>query len=204
MFAVQIIAMRVFVERSHMTNSAPESDNTELDADTVKYIRLSRGELAIVDASDYEYLNHWKWYLSNTGYVVRIIGKYETQKTVYMHKQVVPSDAPFQTDHANQNKLDNRRTNLRIATEGQNRVNVPIRPNNKSGYVGVRRDYTCKSTWIVQLGYGATRFVRRYHSLEEAIDARDKEAAKRYGDFAVLNRPRYEQNRLAELKKGDL
>ncbi len=44
---------------------------------------------------------------------------------------------PEQIDHINGNRDDNRRCNLRAATESQNKCNTPRRRNNCCGYKGV-------------------------------------------------------------------
>ena len=61
-------------------------------------------------------------------YVVRSSWKL----THYLHREVLgltPGDG-LETDHRNGDRLDNRRSNLRVATRAQNAQNVPAR----SGY----------------------------------------------------------------------
>lgn len=80
---------------------------------------------ALVDAADALRLRRHRWTLSSKGYVVR----YEKRdgKTVCfaLHREVlglVPGDGKM-GDHENGNKLDNRRSNLRVANAGQNARN---------------------------------------------------------------------------------
>lgn len=88
---------------------------------------------AIVDDEDYEWLNRWRWCFSH-GYAARRLPS--NGPIVYMHKQIL--DFPDrQGDHINGNRLDNRRSNLRIATHAENKQNLGIRCDNKSGYRGV-------------------------------------------------------------------
>ncbi len=53
---------------------------------------------------------------------------------IYMHTLVSGIKAP---DHINRNPLDNRRSNLRKATESQQKMNRGIISTNTSGYKGV-------------------------------------------------------------------
>lgn len=53
-------------------------------------------------------------------------------------------------DHINQNKTDNRISNLRVATKKQNAENTGIQSNNKSGYRGVFWN-SQKSKWHAKI-----------------------------------------------------
>jgi hypothetical protein len=56
---------------------------------------LTQGKFALVDECDYEYLVQWKWYYSNSGYVVR--NEYaplnKKQTTVLMHRVILERKA---------------------------------------------------------------------------------------------------------------
>lgn len=54
-----------------------------------------------------------------------------------MHHTVFGHPGVLQVDHANRNPLDNRRCNLRLATQSQNQLNREAPLNNTSGYKGV-------------------------------------------------------------------
>lgn len=55
-----------------------------------------------------------------------------------MHRVIMNAPREFQVDHINQfDTLNNRKSNLRLATHGQNQMNVGKKSHNTSGYKGV-------------------------------------------------------------------
>jgi len=78
------------------------------------------GQFAIVDDEDYDRLiSFGVWHLSSTGYAVR-----RTRgKTVRMHRLVNNTPEGLFTDHLNNNRLDNRKSNLRTVTHKENMQN---------------------------------------------------------------------------------
>jgi hypothetical protein len=91
------------------------------------------------------------------------------------------------TDHINHNKLDNRKSNLRVCTDLQNARNSTYRPNNTSGFKGVslRKKY---GTWSadIKINY-FHKFLGYFSSPEEAAHAYDNAAKEIYGEFAKTN-----------------
>jgi hypothetical protein len=76
-------------------------------------------------------------------------------------------------DHINQNKTDNRISNLRLTTSAVNCLNRKLQQNNTSGAVGVYIDADGK--------YQAScrnKYIGRFNTFEEAVAAR-KEAEVR-------------------------
>jgi len=107
----------------------------------MKKIPLTQGKYAIVDDSDYERLNKYKWYVNKIGhswYAVRDIRLPTGKLKIYMHRFVLglgKSDK-HQIDHINHNGLDNRKANLRIVTRSQNHMNT-ITNYGTSKYKGI-------------------------------------------------------------------
>lgn len=81
--------------------------------------------VALVDDQD-AYLAEHRWSLHSEGYVCRTARSGDgTYRTVMLHRAVmgcVPGDG-VQVDHIREDKLDNRRANLRLATNAQNQQN---------------------------------------------------------------------------------
>lgn len=93
-------------------------------------------------------------------------------------------------DHENRDKTDNSWANLREASPTQNSVNVPIKRNNTSGFVGVVWDND-RSKWRAQIRLdGKKTNLGRFDCVDEAIHAHDTAALIAFGEFAHLNWPR--------------
>lgn len=142
----------------------------------MKIIFTSKCEEILVDDSDYEELSRYKWHVSTTtGYACRFHG-------ILMHRQIMRFPDEMLIDHISGNKLDNRRSNLRIATKSQNGMNRKVNLNNKLGVKGVD---------LFQGKYRATINInlKRIHlgyfnTIEEAAEARRRAEEFYFGEFA--------------------
>jgi hypothetical protein len=101
-------------------------------------LRGKRGGVALVDDEDYERLSRYPWRDNGHGYAVARYGS--TPGEHFMHHLICPVPAGLEVDHINQNKLDNRRANLRPVTHAQNAHNVRGGKANKTGHAGVSWD----------------------------------------------------------------
>jgi len=153
----------------------------------MREIKLTNSDMvSIVDDGDYEVVSKHRWYLTTGGYVIstrRINGRY-----LYLHRFILNSPRGIETDHINQNKIDNRRANLRIATVSQNQANVPKRRDNiTSRFKGV---YWCKKDkrWKSKIGVHYKQIhLGSFLSEEEAARTYDEAALKHFGEFARVN-----------------
>lgn len=78
---------------------------------------------------------------------------------------------PCDVDHVNNNGLDNRKLNLRLATRSQNAFNTKIKSSNTSGYKGVS---FCKLTgkWVARIRLDGTyKNLGRFDTPEKAHEA---------------------------------
>lgn len=124
---------------------------------SMKHIRLSgkrgEGKSVIVDDADYEKYNHLRWHLSDTGYAVRR----NNGETYRLHRLIMNCPEGMVIDHLNGNKLDCRKSNLRICTQAENAGNH----HNTKGYTYDKS----RGKWMVKY---EGKFYGRYETETEA------------------------------------
>jgi hypothetical protein len=102
-----------------------------------------------------------------------------------MHRLILTAPSELQVDHINQNRLDNRRDNLRLATRSQNNAHRRMMPSNSSGYRGVNRH---KQQWEARIKYQNQRiYLGSFANPEDAALIYDAAALLLFADFAKLN-----------------
>lgn len=94
-------------------------------------------------------------------------------------------------DHISGDGLDNRRSNLRIATNSQNQANRAAQGSRdgspcSSRYKGVSFDRE-RGKWRAAVGTKGRYFRGRFDTEEEAALAYNRAAVERWGEFAQLN-----------------
>lgn len=159
-----------------------------------KEILLTQNMVTLVDNEDYEELNKYNWQCEKsfkprlyTSYVRRNNSKNRLPKNVLMHRQIMDCPKNMVIDHINGNGLDNRKSNLRICTRGQNLANQRISRANTSGYRGVCWHKGCKK-WASQIKTNnKQRCLGFYDNIIDAAIAYDNAALKYFGEFAYQN-----------------
>lgn len=159
-----------------------------------KYISLTKGQWAVVDDEDYEWLMQWKWAAhwdshKKNYYADRcewIGGQGRKKLAIKMHRLILGLDRgdKRQGDHINGNSLDNRRSNLRIVTNAQNSINRRRYLSSTTGCKGVsfrkdRGQYQSRITMD-----GKTRFLGFFSRLEDAAAAYRQAAKEMHGEFS--------------------
>jgi hypothetical protein len=164
--------------------------------DGIRYIPLTHGLYAIVDAQDYEWLSQYKWAAHynqrrNIIYAARSSYSYENgrrrRRTILMHREIMKPPEGMVIDHINSNGLNNRRCNLRTCTQAQNMHNCRPRTDGRSRFIGV---YPHKDRWRAKVTCkGRLHHVGTFSDEVEAAKARDRKAVELFGSFARLNFP---------------
>lgn len=143
------------------------------------YIRNKKMEevaIGLVDLEDIWVFENITWCLNSWGYAF-------TRRVVphLMHNHIIKNGM---VDHINRDKLDNRKSNLRMSTQSQNACNR-VWATNTSGFKGVnQRD----NKWRARIQIGKKRIHLGF--FDDKIDAAKayNDAAKFYhGEFALLN-----------------
>ncbi|MBN1361942.1 MAG: HNH endonuclease [Sedimentisphaerales bacterium] len=159
-------------------------------SDDIRYIPLTRGKHAIVDAADYPELSKHKWYTKcdpggRHPYACR---KAKNRDAIYMHRQIMNAPRGMEVDHIDGNTLNNRRSNLRLCTRLQNAQNRRRHAQRKRRFTGV---YPCGDKWVAEVTHARRdHYVGRFDSEVEAARAWDRKKFELAGEFARLNFPR--------------
>jgi len=165
------------------------------ESDDVRFIPLTQGKFAIVDADDYDRLATHKWYAYKSGFTY-YAGRRDAHRPIIMHRQIMNAPKGLLVDHINNNGLNNRKNNLRLCTKAQNTLNRRPVCNSASKYKGVCR-YRRLNKWQAQIMYhGKRTYLGRFVDEETAAIAYDRMAEKLFGEFAYLNFPQ-----LADFRK---
>lgn len=155
-------------------------------------IELTQGQVAKVSIEDFDELSKFKWQarwdrvLKNFYAIrgVRINGK---MFNISMHRSIMGNPVGFEVDHIHGDTLDNRRSELRLATTSQNQMNSKIREDNSSGYKGVGWNARmCK--WRSRINVdGKRKYLGSFSDPKMAYAAYCEAAAEHYGEFRRLS-----------------
>lgn len=155
-----------------------------------KEIPLSQNRIALVDDEDYEEVSKLRWHY-NKGYAKHSYQENGRAKFIFMHRFIMKARDGEEVDHRNSiNTLDNRRSNLRIATRSQNAANRKKSKHSQQPFKGIQFDRKASKAhpWRARIAVnGARHWLGTYATPEDAAKAYDMAALYYFGEFAQIN-----------------
>ena len=156
--------------------------------------------MGLVSDIDWPLVEPYGWYEVKDGRATYAYANHEGT-TVKMHRLVLgaalgrPLGPQEVVDHINGNGIDNRRSNLRLATHSQNHANAP-KPRTKnpsSQYKGVYwypyKDGRPRWRAMLRVGDGKRISLGYFDDEAEAARAYDRAHVEHFGEFARPNFP---------------
>lgn len=150
-----------------------------------EFLELAKSKGLLHDPEDEDMLLQHFWTVNEFS-----AGDYRAYTTVdtkilYIHRFILfVTETTMMVDHKNGNPLDNRRSNLRIATNQQNCMNQKVRKGSK--YKGVSKLPSGRYRARVTVD-GYHQNIGVFNTPELAALAYNEAAIKQYGQFARLN-----------------
>lgn len=160
---VQINHVQVMEELLYLQTPIPRNE------DNIAIILCAGGEISLVDDEDWYMLTRiYTWHIDN-GYVhSSVVGR--------IHRFLLKPKPHELVDHINNNRLDNRKCNLRIATYSLNNHNRPKQQGTKYTYRGVSKK---KGKWTARISHQYKTYDLGLFDTElEAHEAYTKKAAE--------------------------
>lgn len=163
-------------------------------SESMKTIPLTRGKVALVDDEDHEWLSYWKWqampvFRSNILFKAARTSYPPPRKTISMAREIMNAKSNDLIDHKNRNPLDNRKSNLRLATHSQNAWNRGA-SNPKSSFKGVYPTGNRRNPWQSFAVKNKTKhYFGVFPTAIEAAKEYDRRIIRLFGEYAVLNFP---------------
>lgn len=139
-------------------------------------IVTKKGEIILLDKDDWLKYHQFNWWVGKNGYACGHMGDWK--RHFYLHRVIKNTPKGKVTDHINHNKLDNRKSNLRIVGQSENMLNRGVlNKNNTSGFTGVSfieffgRNKVPRWTAVIKINR-KVKYLGSYITKAEAIKAR--------------------------------
>ncbi len=159
----------------------------------MKKIHIKDDIYALVDDEDFERVNAYEWCLNDKGYAIAnypcgyLPNGWTKYALMRMHRFVMNlQKGDPQLDHKDLDKLNNQKSNLRFATQGENARNKPRRSSSKSQYKGVGF-HTHSGLWRATLCVNGKTYSTYHRDKIDAALSYNEMAIKHHGEFARIN-----------------
>jgi hypothetical protein len=159
------------------------------------FIPLTREKVTIIDREDYDKVKKYKWHAhkqpNKNRFIFYAVARNEEQP-ISLHRLITNAKTGEEVDHINGCGLDNRKSNLRIATSQENHRNSRkrLRYKNKpttSKYKGVYWNSRDK-IWQSRITRNSKLiYLGSFDNEKEAASAYDAKAVEIFGKFARTN-----------------
>lgn len=134
------------------------------------------------DIEDYDTIKNYCWneHIKSSGY--HMLDAYDANKNQSINMANLLGFKGY--DHKNRNPLDNRKENLRFATQHENTINKGIQRNNTSGIIGVGWVKRLQK-WRARITYDEKNiYLGVFDNKEDAIKSRLNAEREYFGEFA--------------------
>lgn len=141
----------------------------------------------LIDKEDLDLILSFDRYVSinKSGYALMWVN----DKELFLHRLIMGLSDRFNkndnliVDHINGNKLDNRKSNLRICTKNKNPINCDIYKNNTSGEKGVYWNKKLQK-WVAAIQCNnQPHHLGVFENFEDAVKARKEAEDKYFGEY---------------------
>ena len=171
--------------------SCPSSVSYQsISRQNTRLIPLTQDKYALIDAEDWYKLKDRVWCAAHIGqnwYAITNELTSRGYRHIGMHRIITCAPEGMDVDHINFDGLDNRKSNLRVCTRGQNKCNARVPGRGTSRYRGVCL-HKPSGRWVASIQFNSKKYsLGYYHSETEAACAYNRAALEYFGDCAYLN-----------------
>lgn len=173
------------LHKERITESCKRYNDYEIQEDYV-IMYTFKDEPFYVDLEDFWKVKGICWCKNAKGYIV---GNNENGKKVGIHSLIMGTPNYMMVDHIHgeSTRNDNRKCNLRLATNQQNSFNSKIYSNNTSGTTGVSFSKS-RNIWEAYINVNYKKInLGRFRNKQDAIEARKQAEEKYFGEWSYGN-----------------
>ena len=166
--------------RNEFAKKGPNSIEKELiEGIPCIWILTSRGEWTVIWESHYDIVKGLRWWCSANGYAYTTL---PDGHNIQMARVILFDLGDREADHENGDRLDNRGSNIRPASNLENHWNLKVSKRNLSGASGVSPARNGK--WRSRISVNGVQIaLGEFTEKEKAIEVRLAAEVKYYGEF---------------------